>query len=98
MIKKGTWVRIVNVVLNPEERATNIPEETKKVPLLMWVKGRLLRDANLGDISEIITASGRFAYGKIDEVQPSYKHNYGDFVPEIFMIDDIIASERDNYE
>ena len=31
MIKKGTWVEIEEIVLTPEDRAKNIPEETKKI-------------------------------------------------------------------
>lgn len=93
MIKKGTWVRIKEIVLAPEERATHIPEETKKVPLIMWLKGRLLADAEIGERVTIITRTGRFVSGILDEVHPSYQHNYGNFVPEILEIDDIIARE-----
>lgn len=95
MIKKGTWVRIESVVLTPDERADNIPEETKQVPLKMWLKGRLLKNSNIGEEVDIFTKTGRFVTGILDEVHPTYSHNYGDFVPEILMIDDIINYERD---
>ncbi len=37
--KKGDWVQIHQIVLKPEERAPQVPEDTKKVPLEFWVKG-----------------------------------------------------------
>ncbi|MGO1713197.1 MAG: 2-amino-4-oxopentanoate thiolase subunit OrtA, partial [Senegalia sp. (in: firmicutes)] len=42
MAKKGEWVRIYNVVLEANERAQQVPDDTKKVPLEMWDKGFLL--------------------------------------------------------
>ena len=47
--KRGDWVRIHNIVLKPEERSTNLPEDTQKVPLEMWTKGELQADAEIGD-------------------------------------------------
>ncbi len=37
--KINDWVIIHNIVLTPEERAPQVPEDTKKVSLEMWVKG-----------------------------------------------------------
>jgi hypothetical protein len=34
LAKKGDWVMIYNIVLEPKDRAPQIPEETKKVPIL----------------------------------------------------------------
>ena len=45
MAKKGDWVQIHNIVLKPEERSSALPEDTKKHPLEMWVKGYLQADA-----------------------------------------------------
>jgi hypothetical protein len=39
IIKKGSWVQIHYIVLQPSERADNVPEDTKQVPLELWVKG-----------------------------------------------------------
>ena len=39
MAKKGDWVRIHRVVLPAEGRNPNLPADTAKVPLEMWVKG-----------------------------------------------------------
>ena len=38
-IAKGTWVEIEQVILTPEERATNLPEDTKKTPYVLRVSG-----------------------------------------------------------
>ena len=58
--KAGDFVRIHNIVLKVGERADNLPEDTKKVPLEMWDKGFL--------------------------INPVFRHNYGEFVPELLQI------------
>lgn len=84
--KKGDFVRIYNIVLTPEERAEHLPEDTKKVPLEMWDKGFLQEDATMGDDVVVITITGRKIKGKFVEWNPVYRHNYGDFVPELLQI------------
>jgi hypothetical protein len=100
MIEKNTWVRIHKIVLKPEERSNNLPEETKKVPLELWVKGYLQNDANIGDEVIVKTRVHRLETGTLVEINPSYLHNYGEFVKEILEIDEIIkkAIDGDNYE
>lgn len=92
MIKKGSWVQIKKIILNPEQRANNLPEATKKVPLLLWVKGTLLTDSEIGNLVEIKTVTGRVETGELIEVNPSYLHNYGKYMPEIQEIDRIVKS------
>lgn len=86
MIKKGAWVQIKKIILAPEERAENIPADSKNVPLIMWVKGFLLEDAALGDEVAIETITGRLEKGTLVAANPAYKHDYGDFVPELLEI------------
>jgi hypothetical protein len=93
MAKKNDWVQISRVVLEPAERTGAIPEETKKVPLRMWVKGRLNADAEVGDTVSVTTRTGRTEWGILLEVSPVYKHTYGDFVPEILEIGDAVRRE-----
>jgi len=83
---EGTWVRIHDIILTPEERATNLPDDTKKVPLEMWTKGFLLEEASIGDMVEIKTITGRTVRGTLVEVNPYYTHDFGKFVPEILEI------------
>lgn len=85
--KRGDWVRIHNVVLEVGQRATNIPEDTQNVPLEMWVKGFLLdENANIGDNVKVETYIGRTVEGKLLEVNPYYKHDFGKCVPELLYI------------
>lgn len=86
MVKKGQWVRIRQEILSPEERAPQIPDDTKSVPLTMWVKGFLLKDSLLGEMVEIETYIGRKVKGQLVEVNPAYRHSYGSCVPELLYI------------
>jgi hypothetical protein len=87
MIKKDTWVRIHKTILEPSERAPQIPEDTKTVPLEMWDKGFLEADAEIGDEVTIKTVTGRKETGTLIEVNPYYEHGFGKFVPELLAID-----------
>ena len=82
MINKGSYVRIRKTLLQPEERSSNLPEETKKVPYKMWVKGHTLEESEMFEYCEIKTIDGRVERGRIKENNPTYKHNYGEFVEE----------------
>ena len=81
MVKKGEWVRIHKVILEAQERTGKLPEDTQKCPLEMWTKGYLLADA------EIESVNGRKETGTLIEVNPSYRHDFGECVPELLAID-----------
>lgn len=93
MIEKGTYVRIRKTVLKPEERATNLPNETKLVPFKMWVKGYLHEESDLFDMVTITTTTNRIETGRLKEANPPYKHSYGGFVPEALQLKNIILSD-----
>ncbi|SHJ87128.1 2-amino-4-oxopentanoate thiolase subunit OrtA [Tepidibacter formicigenes] len=84
--KKGDWVLIHNIVLKPEERAPQVPDDTKEVPLEMWVKGFINHDASVDDEVEITTMTGRIVRGRLIDINPYYKHDYGKCVPELLKI------------
>lgn len=86
MIKAGTWVKIEDTVLESQNRAPQLPEDTKGVPLLMWTKGYLMENGVMNEYSTVKTITGRIVRGRIIEVEPFYQHNYGDFVPELMEI------------
>jgi hypothetical protein len=92
MIPKNTWVQIQKVVLDPSHRATNIPDDTKKVPLFMWTKGYLLEHANVGDQVSIKTVTNRIETGILVEANPTYLHNYGAFVEENLVISTMVKT------
>jgi hypothetical protein len=83
---KNTWVEVGAVVLQKEERAPNLPDDTKQVPLEMRVKGFLLHDAEKGEEAEIITPSGRTVRGTLTEINPAYSHMFGRPIPELSPI------------
>ena len=88
MAKKNDWVRIHRNVLQPQERTGKLPEDTKKVPLEMWVKGRLVNEtAEIGEEVTVVTCVGRTEHGKLLEVNPCYELNYGSCVPEILEME-----------
>lgn len=85
--KKGDWVQIEKLLLKPEERTVPLPEDTKKVPLKMRVKGFLQNEeANIGDEVEILTLIGRRVTGTLVAINPKYEHDFGEPVPELLTI------------
>ncbi|AOT72838.1 2-amino-4-oxopentanoate thiolase subunit OrtA [Geosporobacter ferrireducens] len=84
--RKGDWVIIHNTVLTSDERAPQVPEDTRCVPLESWVKGFLEKNAVIGEEVIITTITGRKVSGKLVEINPSYRHNFGEFVPELLQI------------
>jgi len=93
MIEKNSFVRIRKTVLKPEERSNNLPEDTKKVPYKMWVKGFLQEESELFDYVEIKTVTGRLEKGRLKEANPTYRHSFGDFVPEELKLREIILGD-----
>lgn len=86
-INKGQWVEIEEILLQPEERTGNIPEETKKVPLMMRMKGFLANNAEIGERVEIRTLTGRIVSGVLKNAFPTYEHGFGKtFIPEMLEI------------
>jgi len=75
--KKGEWVQILQVVLEPGQRAPQLPKDTSQVPLIRLVKGFLVNDAKLGNNVNIKTVIGRTMTGKLIAVNPGYHHNFG---------------------
>ena len=83
---KNTWVEIGGIVLQKNERAPNLPDDTKQVPLEMRVKGFLVHDAEKGGEAEIVTSSGRTVRGTLTEINPEYTHMFGRPIPELSPI------------
>ncbi|MHC1787662.1 MAG: 2-amino-4-oxopentanoate thiolase subunit OrtA [Christensenellales bacterium] len=88
MAKEGDWVRIHQIVLAPGERAPQVPEDTARVPLELWVKGWLQRDAEPGDEAEIATRSGRRLRGTLLAGQTAYTHSFGEPATALMHIAD----------
>ena len=86
IIDAGTWVEIHSIVLRSDERAPQIPEDTRQVPLEMRVKGFLVEPASLGEQAEIVTPVGRRLRGVLEEVNPAYTHGFGAPIAELSTI------------
>ncbi|MFC2024206.1 2-amino-4-oxopentanoate thiolase subunit OrtA [Chloroflexota bacterium] len=84
--KKGDWVQIHTVVLEPGERSERVPEDTQSVPLELRVKGFITRNANKGEQVDIETCTGRKLSGTMVAINPAYGHDFGRPVPELLGI------------
>ncbi|MGB3368898.1 MAG: 2-amino-4-oxopentanoate thiolase subunit OrtA [Acidaminobacteraceae bacterium] len=74
------------MVLSPSERAPQVPDDTKKVPLELWVKGFASVDGNVNDEIEVKTITGRKVIGKVVEINPTFTHSFGNNIPELLQI------------
>ena len=83
---QGAWVEIHRCVLQTGERAPQVPEDTRGVPLEMRVKGFLVAPAAPGETAEIVTTVGRRLQGTLTEVNPAYTHGFGAPLPELSTI------------
>ncbi len=95
MIKKGSYVTIKKVVLNKDERPENLPADTKKVDLIMKIKGITLHDAKFNEMVEIMTTTKRIVKGELIELNPSYIHSFGSHIEEIEEMKSIILKETE---
>lgn len=82
----GDWVEISSVLLKPEERAKNIPPETAGHPLVMRTRGFALGEAACGDTIPVRTVTGRTLRGTLIEVNPAFRHDFGECVPELIHV------------
>ena len=84
---RGDWVQIYQVIFSPGERSPTIPEETKKVPLELRVKGWLMvPEAQVGEDAIIKTPAGRELEGRLLAVNPPFEHGFGRPVPELLAL------------
>lgn len=79
----GQWVEVERVLLEPADRAANLPEETATKPLLVWIKGFARGEAALGEECEVETVTGRNVRGRLSDLDPAYTHTFGSQPPEI---------------
>ncbi|MTI67162.1 MAG: 2-amino-4-ketopentanoate thiolase [Firmicutes bacterium] len=86
-VKRGEWVEIEEILLEPEKRAKHLPLDTKKVPLVQWFKGYMItEEANIGDEVEIKTLIGRKVKGKLSDINPKHVHNFGEPIKELIDV------------
>jgi len=79
----GEWVEVRFVLLEPADRAANLPPDTAAQPLLVWVKGFARDAAAVGDELSVETVTGRVVTGVLTDVNPGYTHTFGRPTPEL---------------
>jgi hypothetical protein len=82
----GDWVEVRYVLLDPDDRAANLPPDTAGQPLLVWVKGFARFAAAAGEEVEVSTATGRVVAGVLTDVNPGYTHTFGRPAPELVHV------------
>lgn len=82
----GQWVEVESVLLEPADRAANLPEETADKPLVVWVKGFATTEAAHGEGCEVETVTGRVVRGRLSDLDPAYMHTFGAQPAEIAHI------------
>ena len=96
MIDPMTYVEIYRIILPLEARSVNLPKDTKLVPFEMRLRGKLLSAAKLGDMVEIETATKRIERGILVKVNPFFNHSYGQYLPILSKVRDIILAETED--
>ena len=79
------WAQIGLVVLEPEERTARLPDDTKKVPYYVRVRGFLEGEAKVGDTVTIETLIGRRVQGELLQIEPAYGHSFGQPIEELMQ-------------
>ncbi|MDA3936323.1 MAG: 2-amino-4-oxopentanoate thiolase subunit OrtA [Actinomycetota bacterium] len=82
----GEWVEVERVLLEPADRSPNLPPETASQPMLVWVAGFAMSEADLGDEVSVETMTGRTVTGRLSAINPGYYHTFGDPVPELVRV------------
>jgi len=82
-LSTGDWVRISFTLLDPDQRAPELPAETAKTPYIVHATGRLLEAAQVGQEATIETQIGRRLRGVVTEARPGDWHTFGAMHPEL---------------
>lgn len=69
-IERGTRVCVRATILEAGERAPGVPTDTASVPYEVRMFGELIEPCQVGEVGEIITATGRRAQGRVEQVGP----------------------------
>lgn len=96
MNESMTYVEIYRIILPVEDRASNLPVETKRVPFEMRLRGKLLKPANIGDFVEIETPTKRIERGILISIDPFFDHSFGHYVPILTKVRDLILKETED--
>jgi hypothetical protein len=91
--RRGDWVRIHRIILEPDYRAGNLPVDTRATPFQVWTNGFLDDEsAKIGDQATIRTAIGRLLAGRLTDLNPRYAHDFGDPQSELLAAGEELRS------
>ncbi|WUH99968.1 2-amino-4-oxopentanoate thiolase subunit OrtA [Spirillospora sp. NBC_00431] len=93
-IPPGTRVLVRYTLLAPEERAPNLPEDTRAVPYVVRTKGILLAEAHAGEQVLVRTPTGREVAGELVLPDPADEHGFGRAHPALVRVIDEIGKLR----
>lgn len=82
----GEWVEVERVLLEPADRSANLPPETARQPMLVWVAGFATGRAALGEEVTVETMTGRLVTGRLSAINPGYFHTFGHPIPELVSV------------
>ena len=77
------WVEIGFVVLEPGERTAHLPEDTRRVPYYVRLKGFTEGEPEIGQTVTVETLLGRHVEGEVLRTLPEYGHGFGRPVEEL---------------
>jgi hypothetical protein len=77
------WVEIGFTILEPADRTGHLPEDTKRVPYYVRVKGFAQGEPALGETVTVQTLLGRSVEGEILRIDPEYGHGFGRPIQEL---------------
>lgn len=92
LYKAGDLVTIEQISLPAGERADSVPTDTANTPLLLWVKGKLKKDAYTGEEVEVETEIGRVVTGRLTNYPVNYQHHFGEYVPELAEVRQLVKA------
>jgi hypothetical protein len=97
--KKGQYVEIQVELLNPHQRSTRLPDDTKKLAYIARIKGFLnVETASIGDTVKINSPIGRTIEGTLIGINPPFVHDFGAQVPELLDIGNELRNILSNIE
>ncbi|WP_051580529.1 2-amino-4-oxopentanoate thiolase subunit OrtA [Pseudonocardia acaciae] len=98
VVPAGTRVQIRYTLLEPGERAAQLPADTRAVPYEVRAKGLLVADTRVGGRARIRTPTGRNLDGVLVAVEPGDDHTFGTPHPVLVRLADDLARRRQERE
>ena len=89
----GSWVEIAWVAMTPSERAEQLPESSKTVPVVAKVRGFALESVALGAELSVKTLAGRTLSGTLVDLSPGHTHSFGRPQPLLLAVGGALREE-----